>query len=583
MALFPSSGSPELAERINRHAWADTSLGPIGEWPLSLRTALDMILGTRFPMQLLWGPEYIHFYNDAYIPIAGDKHPTALGSPGEAIWPEVWSQVHPMLHGVRTTGEPSWSSDLLLELKRSGRPEEAYFTFSYGPVRGESRAVEGIFVTVTETTRQVISERRLRTVRDLSTSLGRVNDEATTYELAASILGACGADLPFALFYTLDGPGRTLRLARSVGLLPGHPAAPDLIVLPGEQLAEGWANYVGTPWPFAEALSAERPTVVSAELATVEPLPGGPWDEPATTAVTMVLGAEGHRQPLGLMIAGVSPRLPLDGEYLDFLERLAAQVGAAIARARAQAAASEDLRIRDDFLSIAAHELKNPLTPLIGKLQMLQRRLSGEGVSRRNLDDLEAAIGAAGRLVGMIDGLLDISRLRGGQLSIERSALDLRALAADVTAEVEASLQSHSLRLITPAEPVVVDGDLLRLEQALRNLISNAVKYSPQGGAVIVEVARQSDAATLTVSDEGIGIAPELLPRIFERYYRAEEGATTIGGMGLGLFVVHEVVRLHGGLVSVESTPEVGSRFTITLPLRAGGHVRGMQLRDQVG
>jgi hypothetical protein len=117
---FPLSGSAELAARIHNFDWSQTPLGPLADWPQSLRTALGILLGSRFPMQLLWGPEYIHFYNDAYIPIAGDKHPVALGRPGAAIWPEVWGVVEPMLDQVRSTGEPTWSDDLLLVLERHG-------------------------------------------------------------------------------------------------------------------------------------------------------------------------------------------------------------------------------------------------------------------------------------------------------------------------------------------------------------------------------------------------------------------------------------------------------------------------------
>lgn len=562
MAPFPLSGSPELATRINEKDWSTTPLGPSDHWPQSLCTALDIALGSRFPMQLLWGPAYIHLYNDAYIPIAADKHPAALGRPGAEIWPEVWEALRPTLDRVRATGEPSWSDDRLLVLERRGMLEEGYYTFSYGPVRGEEGAIDGIFIAVTETTRRVIEERRLRTVRDLSASRGRADDEATLLAAACESLAANPHDIPFALLYLTDSARRGLRLACSVGMPEAHPAAPAFVTL-GEP-------HGGLPWPFAAVLDAGEAAVVAEDqLATTAPLPGGPWGAPAGAAVALPLRSDAGTI-LGCLIAGVSPRLRLDGEYREFLARVSGEIAMALASARALARASEDVRIRDDFLSIAAHELKTPLTPLIGKLQLIQRRLAREGVAERNLGDLESAAREAARLVGMIDALLDLSRLRSGQLHIVPTALDLRAIAGEAVAEVEPTLQRHRLRLVAPAEPVVIAGDGLRLTQAARNLISNAVKYSPQGGTVTVEVASLGADVTLSVTDEGIGIAPELLPKIFERYYRAGgDAAASIGGLGLGLFVVHEVVRLHGGSVSVESTPEVGSRFTITLPVVA--------------
>lgn len=213
MALFPLKGSADLAARINSYDWAATALGPAEAWPDSLRTALGIILGSRFPMQLLWGPEYIHFYNDAYIVIAGDKHPAALGRPGAEVWPEIWDSVRGPLESVRASGEPSWSDDQLLVLDRNGMLEEGYFTFSYSPVRDEHGGVGGVFVAVAETTRRVIAERRLHTIRDLGASLAGQLDEAAVLAAAESVLSRNPHDLPFALYYSLDGPEAIFRRA----------------------------------------------------------------------------------------------------------------------------------------------------------------------------------------------------------------------------------------------------------------------------------------------------------------------------------------------------------------------------------
>lgn len=161
---FLSNGG-ETGALIQRFNWSDTSLGPIEEWSQSLKIALQILLSSRFPMQILWGTDYIQFYNDAYIPIAGDKHPTALGQQGAECWREVWDFAGPLLDRVMATGEATWSEDQPLRLNRNGQPDEGYFTFSYTPIWDESGKVAGIFIAVNETTQKVLGERRERALR----------------------------------------------------------------------------------------------------------------------------------------------------------------------------------------------------------------------------------------------------------------------------------------------------------------------------------------------------------------------------------------------------------------------------------
>jgi signal transduction histidine kinase len=555
LSVFAPRGSAELVGRINAFDWAHTPLGSLASWPASLRTALSILLGSRFPMQLLWGPEYIHFYNDAYLPIAADKHPFALGRPGAEIWPEVWDVVGPMLDQVRATGEATWSDDQLLVLNRNGALEEGYFTFSYGPIAGDTGEVDGIFIAVTETTRRVIGERRLRLVRDLGTALMGVADEPEVIRRAQAALASGAADLPYALLYLLDDQ-RNLRLAGASGIDAEHPAAPATLAL----------NELAGPWPLAAALSASQPTLVDTPADLFGALPGGPWDAPARAALLLPLLAPTALQPVGVLVAGLSPRLRLDEDYHEFLGRIASQIGGAIHAARSQAAIEAALRVRDDFLSTAAHELKNPLTPILGRLQLLRRRLAQAGVDAHHTQAVDALAGDVWRLTAMVDSLLDLSRLRSGQLDIEHRPVDLGAVAQSIVAESQPTLGNHTLTLRMPEHPVVLSGDALRLEQVVRNLVSNAVKYSPSGGEIVVGVQRAGDHAQISVADPGVGIAPEVIPYLFQRYYR-DQSVQDIRGLGIGLYVVHEIVRLHGGTVRVDSQLGAGSVFTITLPL----------------
>ncbi len=227
------------------------------------------------------------------------------------------------------------------------------------------------------------------------------------------------------------------------------------------------------------------------------------------------------------------------------------------------------MRLRDQFLSIASHELKTPLTTLLGNAQLLQRRARRAGdFEERHLRTIDLIADQASRLNKMIAGLLDISRIEAGHLSIERAALDLGALARRVVEEVRPTLDRHTIECMAPNQPLVVEGDELRLEQVLQNLIGNAIKYSPQGGPVVVRVARRGTMACVDVIDQGIGIPVIALPQLFRRFYRASNvDAQHISGMGVGLYVVKEIIALHGGEVTVASQEGQGSTFSCYLPL----------------
>jgi signal transduction histidine kinase len=238
--------------------------------------------------------------------------------------------------------------------------------------------------------------------------------------------------------------------------------------------------------------------------------------------------------------------------------------------------------VRDTLLAIASHELKNPLTSLLGNAQMLQRRLAGKGsLSARDEQALSVIVDQARRMSTLIEALLDSARLESGQVQLEHLPLGLTALTERVVAEIQPTLAQHTLALISQGESLMIAGDDLRLTQALHNLIGNAIKYSPQGGTITVRLERRDQTACVSVTDEGIGIPAAALPHLFERFYRAENvNGTPTGGLGIGLYVVKEVVDRHGGTVAVESTEGQGSTFTICLPLLEGTAAVGAPQRS---
>ncbi|NTU80765.1 MAG: PAS domain-containing protein [Chloroflexales bacterium] len=257
--------------------------------------------------------------------------------------------------------------------------------------------------------------------------------------------------------------------------------------------------------------------------------------------------------------------------FVDITERRQAEAALARAYAAEQVAridAEEALQTRDQFLSIASHELRTPMTSLIGYAQLLRKAwLRGSGDLAKMTDRI---VRQALQLDGLIDQLLDVSRLQRGQFVIEPQPVDIAALSAQVMAEFRDTLPPDAVPRVTlahPDNPVLVMGDPARLDQVLLNLLSNAVKYSPPGGAVQVRVAQTATEAVLEVVDQGIGIPAYVHGQLFMPFFRAPNVGAQTSGFGLGLYIVREIVQRHGGRVEVASVEGTGSVFRVVLPL----------------
>gem|GEM_PF-1260895 len=261
---------------------------------------------------------------------------------------------------------------------------------------------------------------------------------------------------------------------------------------------------------------------------------------------------------------------PLPEEGAREVVRLSAAFGQMRADMASAAAAREQaIRQREDFFSVAAHELKTPLTALLGQAQLFQRRAAREkGLGERDRRSLDVIVAQAGRLNTLVSDLLDVSRMQQGQLALSLAPLDLVALIARVVEETRPTLEQHQLALNASSPAIFIAGDELRLEQVLQNLITNAIKYSPDGGPVTVSVGIAGEEAFVAVSDRGLGIPAAAIPHLFQRFYRAGNAdPRQISGLGVGLYVVREIVTRHNGRVEVASAPGSGSTFTIWLPL----------------
>lgn len=319
--------------------------------------------------------------------------------------------------------------------------------------------------------------------------------------------------------------------------------------------------------PTSDVLLTGRPLFFAdqAELVASYPQMGVVAATLGYNAFAVVpLSVEGRA--LGSLSLAFRAARRISDEDRDVLLAMAGQGAQAIERARLYEALQEAVEVRDTFIAIASHDLRSPLTALLGQAQLLERRIatsSPDQIARR----AQRIVEQAQRINRMINALLDLSRIQSGQLSISKAPLDLAALTTRVIMEIQQSLHRHRIELSGITNELWIAGDEVRLEQVIYNLMNNAIKYSPDGGVIKVEICQRDHAVDLRVSDEGIGIPSEALPRLFERYYRAHNATTS--GMGIGLYAVREILALHGGTITVESQEGIGSSFTLSLPMRA--------------
>jgi hypothetical protein len=317
------AGGSEMGALMRAYDWASTPLGPVAGWSPTLRTTLRTMLANRFPHILWRGPRHIQLYNDAYIPIPGDKHPArAFGVPGEQGWSEIWHIIGPLVERPFQGGPPTWDDDILLEINRHGFLEETHFTVAYSPVPDDTvpSGIGGVLGTVHETTEKVIGERRVLALRDLAGGAAEAKTAEEACVAAAAILSAHPRDIPFALIYLLDGRAGQARLAGSAGVTHRSPAAPSLI-----DLLEGADGDL--PWPIAGVVRSERIGVVEGlEARFGAAVPAGPWADPPRQAVVVPTRSNRAHELAGVLVAGVSPRLALDELYRSFLELVAGQI-----------------------------------------------------------------------------------------------------------------------------------------------------------------------------------------------------------------------------------------------------------------
>ncbi|HEY7410014.1 MAG TPA: ATP-binding protein [Vicinamibacteria bacterium] len=566
------AGGGEMAELIRSIDWSRTPLGPMSAWPSALRTTVGLLLRSRFPMLLWWGPSFVQFYNDAYHPIPGAKHPGAMGQPARECWAEIWHVIGPMVEAPFSGQSATWSDDLALLINRKGFLEETHFKVAYSPVPDESvlpTGVGGVLATVAETTEQVFGQRQLRTLRDLAARAAKADCAEQACRTAAATFDENAADVPFALFYLVDADGGSARLAASCGFGelsgPANPPVIDLRAPAGDGA-----------WPLGRVLGGGAPEVVGGLRERFATLPTGSWQEAPECAIALPIAAPDQPRAFGVLVAGCSPHRALDEGYRSFFELAAAQVVTAIRNAlayeeqrlRAERLAEID-RAKTAFFSNVSHEFRTPLTLILAPLEeeLAERAgpLAAEGRER-----LEAVHRNARRLLRLVNTLLDFSRIEAGRLEARYEPTDLAAYTAELASVFRSAVEKAGLAFEVDCPPLPapfhVDRDMW--EKVVLNLLSNAFKHTFAGG-IRVSLRGDGEGAVLHVSDTGVGIPPQELPHVFERFHRVKTAKSrSHEGAGIGLALVQELVRLHGGEVEVESEEGRGTSFRVAI--RAG-------------
>jgi PAS domain S-box-containing protein len=548
---------PALCRDID---WADTPLGPVDGWSSALRGAVRMCLESPFPINLWCGDEYVLIYNDAYMDVLGDKHPEALGRPGPEVWAEIWDGIQPMFERIRAGGPPVYAEDAPFIVRRAGDDESedatepnAWFTFALSPVRDDHGEIVAMLNIVSESTGRILLEREIRTARaEAERAEARLREVFTQAPAFMAVLRGEGHVFEYvnSSYYQLTGHRDLI----------GMPVVEALPEIRGQGFEELLDQVVATGEPY---VGREIPVLLSRT----------PGSEPEQRFLDFVYypitEADGTRTGVVAHGSDVTDHV---------LSRREAH--------RARQEAEEASRAKSQFLANMSHEIRTPINAIIGYTDLLVLGITGP-VTDDQRTQLERVRASSRHLLTIVDDVLDVARVEAGRMEVERDRVLVATTVSAALALVRPQATERKIDLIDDCRAdadTAYAGDDARVRQILVNLLSNAVKFTAPPGEVRVacgvvdEAPRNVDIAFsgpltwMSVSDTGVGIAPEDMSNIFQPFTQIEDGRTrTRGGTGLGLTISRHLARLMGGDLTVESEPGQGSTFTLWLPSEVGG------------
>ncbi|KAI8591459.1 hypothetical protein BDZ88DRAFT_410612 [Geranomyces variabilis] len=562
-------GTTEMHRLTAEYSWETTQLGALSSWSESQLAAISLVLNAEIPMLLFWGEAGYIFYNVAYIPFLGDKHPAALGKPGKESWLEIWDFIGPLLARV-FDGIVEFMTDQLLLINRGNIDktylEETYFTWSYSPVVDNDGNIAGAITPVLETTDGILYKRRLRTLHALSYQMGKSCSVDVALQLAATIFEEECADVPVCGLYILDTASQKLVLASTSGLPVAHPSMPAEI-----PLHDATTDAI---WPISKVITSPSIDNVPVSSGIWDDASGGIWpDQHPNSACVFSIRQSPTDQVLGVCIMGLNPHKQLDGPYREFCEQLRTQLANGILQARAieiETQRAEELKALDTaktaFFANVSHEFRTPLTLILGPLTDL---LAGNKLDASTRSQLQVMNRATLRLLKLVNTVLDFAGLESGRTSAQYVESNLAGLTVDAASMFRAAIEKGGLKFTVDvdqnADNMWVDQDMW--DKIVCNLISNAYKFTLQG-EIVVTLRRQESVALLSVRDTGCGIAQDAVPKLFQRFYRvAGSKGRSHEGSGIGLALAMELVQLHGGRCWAESQVGVGTTIFVEIPV----------------
>lgn len=515
------AGGGEMGERIRAYDWAATPLGPPQGWPQTLKTVIRLMLSTQHPMFMWWGPQLIQFYNDAYSRSIGpERHPSALGQRGPDCWAEIWDVIGWQIEQVMAGGDATWHQNQLVPITRHGKREDVYWTYSYSPIDEPSapNGVGGVLVVCTETTEQVLSAQRLREAEQTWRTLF---DQAPGF---ISILSGPDHVFEYANQRYIDFIGSRDFIGKPIREVIPEIEGQGFIAILDDVYRTGH-SHAGSATPIYFERGS---TQLRYRDFVYQPI----RDARGAIRAVLVIG-------------------------FDVTERVLS----------AKKLEEADTR-KNQFLAMLGHELRNPLAGIQNAATFLAR---ADGDDPRNPKLIDMIQRQVSHLTHLAEDLLDIASISQGKTRLRMESLEVAPLVHDAVELVHPLLEEkqHALSVHLAEEPLRIRGDRARLMQCISNVVTNAAKYTDPGGSIRLIGRRADTHAEIVVSDNGIGIAPELLPHVFDIFTQGEPGLSrSKGGLGIGLAIVKEVIALHGGEVVVHSDGDgQGATFSLRIPL----------------
>jgi PAS domain S-box-containing protein len=537
-ALDFLAGGGRMGALMRAHDWSESPLGAPACWPQPLRTAVGLLLQSRFPMFVAWGPSLGFLYNDAYAEILGAKHPRALGRRFDDIWAEIWADISPLIEAAMA-GQATYREDLPLRMRRKGYDEQTWFTFSYSPMRDESGRVAGMFCACTETTQRVLAERSLRELNE--TLERRVSEALAERKLLADIVEGTDAFVQVA-----DLQYRWLAINRAAAdeferIFGRRPKAGDNML---ELLASQPEHQAAVKAMWSRALAGEKFVEI------------GEFGDPARDRRSYEMRYNTLRDQDGKRI----------GAYqfvYDVTERVRAQER--LRHAEESLRQAQKMESLGQLTGGVAHDFNNLLAVFANGLHLLERNVSDQQ-RQRVFDGMRRAIA---RGTGLTHHLLAFSRRR----PVNPESINLESHLRGMREILQRSLRGDirvEMKFGADLWPVQIDAG--EFELAMLNLCVNARDAMTAGGTITISANNLTEAGAdglpadfvkLCVADTGCGMPPQVLARVFEPFFTTKDVGK---GSGLGLPQVYGFVQQSGGRVSLDSEVGVGTVATLVLP-----------------